>query len=50
LRADLESEPIPEPIRQVLEARRQQRHTGANPVDSLENTFERLLAKHRGEA
>ena len=50
LRADLESEPIPEPILQVLEARRKLRHSGENPVDSVESTFERLLTKHGGEA
>ena len=49
LRADLENEPIPGAILQVLEERRQQRRSGENPVDSVERTFERLLTKHGGE-
>jgi len=50
LRADLECEPIPDPILQILQERRKLRHSSENPVDSLENAFERLLAKHGGKA
>jgi len=49
LRADLEGEPIPEIILQGLEERRRQRHSGENPVDSVDNAFRRLLGNYGGE-
>ena len=46
LQDDLNNQPIPEPLLQVLEERRREYKSGNTTADSAKSVFVRLLAKY----
>ena len=46
LQTDLADEPIPQPLMQVLEERRQEYRSGTMTADPAQAVFERLLRKY----